>query len=165
MTKSFAEKVLQQLLCNLDLDEVKVTIEQAKKTHIITRTSDQAIAEMKKLEEFNKVTKVTTEDFETLCSYALDVCMKCTKCDYYFCELRRILMEQDLPAMNTDAESGQCQYQYKELGENAIFNVYQVEATGQLFRVQPGMRPKGFSLVATSPLDKKYWSLPKVTLE
>lgn len=163
MTRAFTKKLMQEILRPLNEDERNIVIKQVAKLEIVTRTKEEAMIEVKKQMELDANEILPKDDFIALCSFAVTECMTCTKCDYQNCDLRRILMQYDIEAMDQYAEPTQCQYQYKDIKENAVFNVYKDVTTGQLYRVQPGLSPYGMVLHTKAPLAREYWELPKIT--
>ncbi len=163
MTKAWAHNTLKEFIKGLDADEVSLLVKNSKKLKVVVRTKDQALRELKEMQRLDSVVTIDREKFEDVCSFAIMECMKCTKTDFKNCALRSAMMENDIEPLN--AYSNQCQYQYTEIKENAVFDVVELEATGQLFRVQPGIRIKGFKVVNEAPLPECYWHLPKIIQE
>jgi hypothetical protein len=162
MAKTWTVKAIKTLLESLDNDEKKKVNKYIKRMHVVVRTKPEAQRELQRLKELDSTVVIDREDFINLCSFAIFNCMECTKKDYKNCKLRDILMDNEIDPMDEYAEPTQCQYQYKDIKENAVFNVFKHKETGELYRIQPGLKPKGFELVATAPLEEKYWTLPKI---
>lgn len=159
---AFINKTLDAIINPLDSKEREILDKEIKRTHIVTKSTEEAIKEYKAFKEQEDVISVKYDDLYTVFSYAVDTCMKCTVCDYKSCELRDVFMRHNLEPVDPYADDTVCQYQYLDIGVNAYMDLVELESTGMLFRVPQGSNMPGFTVKCKAPLPKEYWDMPKI---
>lgn len=112
MSKSFGYKVLDYYMKDLNEDYKLDLIKKLKSLELIIKSKTEAIKELQKMTEFNKITHIDTEDFNLIVEHSLIICMKCNMdpSNISKCELRKVFMKQDIAPFNLEATETQCQY-------------------------------------------------------
>lgn len=162
-TQSFLTKAIDEMLAPVDAQNTEIALKAATKLKLVARTTDEALREIKQMRETDAVVSIPNEQFLFLCSFALTTCHTCLMTTFKECKLRDILMEYDIEPIHECTD--QCQYQLKDIKDNACFHVVKNEHTGELLRIQPGINIKGLTRHRTAPITQEFWTLPKITAD
>lgn len=112
MVRTYSDKLISFMTAELDKTEKDGLAKLESTMHIVALTTDQAVKELKDIARMKDKTTLDTEDFLDLCSYAINICTTCTRFDYPKCSLHKMLIDNDIEAINKYAHN-KCPYQYK----------------------------------------------------
>ena len=114
MARSFAGKVLDYYMKELDPDEVKNMLKQLEKMELVTKWRDEAIREREKMKKLESTTVIETDKFLKIVELALASCSVCESMDDEVrdCPFRKIMLEEDIEPLTPNPPAGGCPYRH-----------------------------------------------------
>lgn len=107
MASTYTLKTLKEMLDPLDADEVALLVKQLDSHVIAVLPNNKAIALAKKQET---KADISSDELLVALGYATVQCVDCTEEKMRECELRALLMKQDIKAFDQWAIDIKCQY-------------------------------------------------------
>jgi len=116
---TWTKKAKEELLQPLDTKELAYVTAESNKVKVITKYTDDAIRELKAIENLNSTVKIDKDAFYTIVEFAIaGYCKRCKAHgagEICQCTLRTTLMDTGVEALNCCADEDTCQYQdYEE---------------------------------------------------
>ena len=115
MSKTYADKVLGQIMEPLDLVEKAKLIAEKGKLQIVTRYTREALREFEECKKIDGVVPVVTDDFIDIVEHAIvGACQRCTLTgeEANNCRLKKHFINYDIEPYDLKAPVGKCPYQY-----------------------------------------------------